>query len=579
MNLEPISLASVASLAVIPTVFGGGALTLLGLLFPAACGGLALLLRRWVAVLTTVSLASTFSLLSHWYGSYLLESWWESELVLWSAVTFLFCLGWAMRAKSSATIDGALATPTERTMLVLVTLLAVSGLLYGFPNESSLGIDTRSLIVICSGSAAGLYHTSRLGGWWFRKSTGKVAWTTETVVLAAMAIASGGIVTAMGFQAVRADSLTICWTFAPAEKGWFASSPIVVGDRVFAAATMYRSSGGSGALYCLDRRLGKPTWTFTDEGRMKPVLSSPCFAEGRIYIGEGFHEDVSCNLYCIDAASGRKVWRFATNGHTESSPHVVGANVYFGAGDDGLYCLDSQSGALHWHLVGPHVDGSPAIEGGRVYAGSGYGAYEVFCVDAITGTRIWSVPLDLSSFASPTVANGHVFFGLGNGTLVASAQTPAGALLSLDCATGRTDWRYNVTDAVHACPIVIGGDVIFASRDHCCYCLDRNSGTLRWKRDLRSPIVAAPFAIVRSELGPAPAVCIVATDASVSWLDAATGLPYSTLEMRDLKDVVPPFISSPTAILEATPLDRNCRLYVGGCIGQSTRQPALFCIE
>ena len=83
---------------------------------------------------------------------------------------------------------------------------------------------------------------------------------------------------------------------------------------------------------------------FNNNGDMKPVFSSPCVWNGRLYIGEGFHSDMMCKLYCIDAAKGEKLWEFATKGHTESSPRVIDGRVYFGAGDDGLYCVDAITG-------------------------------------------------------------------------------------------------------------------------------------------------------------------------------------------------------------------------------------------
>src|SRR5436190_1930659 len=81
-------------------------------------------------------------------------------------------------------------------------------------------------------------------------------------------------------------------------------------------------------------------------------------------------------------ATDQKVWDFRTKSHTESTPCVVGGKVFFGAGDDGVYCLDARTGKEVWHFTGPHVDTNPAVEGGRLYAGSGYGKpNEIFCLD------------------------------------------------------------------------------------------------------------------------------------------------------------------------------------------------------
>ena len=34
------------------------------------------------------------------------------------------------------------------------------------------------------------------------------------------------------------------------------------------------------------------------------AISSPFLADGKLYLGEGFHEDKNCQLYCIDAEKG-----------------------------------------------------------------------------------------------------------------------------------------------------------------------------------------------------------------------------------------------------------------------------------
>src|SRR5207244_1242455 len=109
---------------------------------------------------------------------------------------------------------------------------------------------------------------------------------------------------------------------------------------------------------------------FSDDGQMQHMYSSPCLADGRVYVGEGMHQNHLCKLYCVDAATGRKCWDFQTDGHIESSPCVADGKVFFGAGDEGVYGLDQVSGAECWHFRGPiHVDTSPTVVGHRLYAG------------------------------------------------------------------------------------------------------------------------------------------------------------------------------------------------------------------
>src|SRR5262249_10222543 len=148
----------------------------------------------------------------------------------------------------------------------------------------------------------------------------------------------------------------LVWTFRAPDKGGISSSPLVDGDRIYIAASHDSVFTSYGALYCLDRANGNLIWTFHDDKKMKSVFSSPCSADGKVFIGEGFHQDANCKLYCLRANNGQKVWEFQTESHTESSPCVVNGKVYFGAGDDGLYCVDAATGKEVWHFPGFHID-------------------------------------------------------------------------------------------------------------------------------------------------------------------------------------------------------------------------------
>src|SRR5207245_1438779 len=197
-----------------------------------------------------------------------------------------------------------------------------------------------------------------------------------------------------------------------------------------------------GVVYCLNQENGEEVWRFDNDGAMQQVFSSPCLAGGRLYIGEGLHENRGSKFYCLDAATGRKLWDFATASHTESSPCVVNDKVYVGAGEDGMYCLDALTGAERWHFQeNLHIDASPNVLGKYVYAGSGVSRTQkktqVFCLDADSGRPLWRSDVKLPVWGSPCVCGERVFFGLGNGRLDRSAEHPAGALLCVDRGTGK----------------------------------------------------------------------------------------------------------------------------------------------
>jgi outer membrane protein assembly factor BamB len=570
--------------AVIPTVLVAGPLALLALLFPALCGGLMLFCRRWLALLVVLSLNSTLYLVHAWLYAALRPSWWGSEPALWTTMTLVTLAGavWAWRRYRTVKEDSARAGPS-RGELVLLWVLALTGLgsvAYGWLRQQPfLAAGHRSLLVIGIGAGAGLLYVllPQLSG---KRLRSRRILTTEGVVLGAMGLCAMVIpATTWLSQAAASRAVRVAWTFVAPGDGWIASSPPVAGDRVFTAVAHHGALAAYGALYCLDRHTGELLWTFDDGGGMKKVYSSPCVADGRLYIGEGFHHDSLCKLYCLDATTGHKLWDFQTKGHTESSPCVAGGRVYFGAGDDGLYCLDAPTGQPLWHFEGPHVDARPAVAGNRVYAGSGYGSYEVFCLDGDTGSPVWRVPVGLPAFGSPTVAGEYVFFGLGTGDLLTSAGTPSGALLCLEARSGERVWRYAVPDAVHTRPVVQGGAVYFTCRDHHCYCLDRSTGRLRWRQDLGSPVVTAPVLAGESHDGTKARLYVVASAGSVWCLDPGTGLPHWSFDVTGGAWAQPPIVSSPAVVIDPSVQGRRCRLYFGATRSQFVSTPALYCLE
>jgi outer membrane protein assembly factor BamB len=293
-------------------------------------------------------------------------------------------------------------------------------------------------------------------------------------------------------------------------------------------------------------------WRFDDGGAMQHMISSPCVADGRLYIGEGMHANLVCNLYCLDAATGEKLWHFRTGGHIESTPCVGGGRVFFGAGDDGIYCLDAVTGKQCWQFTrGGHVDTGPALAGDHLYAGSGvsrlHKTSKVFCVDARRGTLVWQTPTDLPAWGSPVVGRDQVYFGLGNGRLLESArppERPAGALLCVDAADGRPVWQYAVSDAVFGRAALAGEHVFFGARDGFCYCLDR-AGRLEWKTDLGSPVLTRPAVSGVS-------LYVVPSGGAVCCLDAATGWRAWTFDVAAHSQTRPRLASSPIVVPDPT---------------------------
>lgn len=378
----------------------------------------------------------------------------------------------------------------------------------------------------------------------------------------------------------------VLWSFEPAEPGAFVSTPLVTEDFVYAAAVRDSALAPSGVVYCLKRRNGRVLWKFDDDGAMQQTCSSPCLADGGLFIGEGMHGNDVCKMYALDPASPRKIWQFVANGHIESSPCVEDGKLFFGAGDDGLYCLDAATGALCWHFTGSrHIDSAPAALGGLngfgglVFAGSGvsrlYSTTEIFCLNFTDGSLHWRTPTELPAWGSPVVSGEDVFFGLGNGRLTQSApvpEQPAGALLCADIHTGNIRWMFRTRDAVFGRATVDEDRVFFGSRDGRCYCLDRRDGQLRWNADLSSPIVTQP-ALMDGRL------YVVAQGGRIACLDAAAGRELWTFDLARHTQTRPQLLSSPVAFIEENASGRHRRLYFGAELKNPLRNSAvLYCL-
>ena len=269
----------------------------------------------------------------------------------------------------------------------------------------------------------------------------------------------------------------------------FVSSPAVVGPLVYVSAARGSFFSSGGTVYCLNTYNGRDFWRL--EGPVQ-IFSSPTVVGGRVYVGEGFHQDADCHLYCLDANNGHLIWKFKTASHVESTPFVSQGKVYFGAGGDGVYCLDALEGKEIWHYPSVHVDISPVVWKGKVYFGTGYGEYRIYAVDANSGEEVWSKRVDYPVWGSPSAEGDTVFFGLGNGNFIESAAVPQGRVTAHNAETGEQIWKYEAEDSVLTAVAYRNGFVYFGSRDGNIYALNATNGTLRWKSRIGSPVVSSP---------------------------------------------------------------------------------------
>lgn len=590
--------------AVIPTVAIGGPLAILAMLFPTLFGKPKDVLRRWMVFFTVASITSLMYLLHSWLEGSIKDYWFGSQPALWfmMALVTLAGLAWSWSRNRKAVQAGLIEEVPPRGEALVLRVLSLIGLIlvpYCFGRGILLDAPWKEFlvmwIVVWAGSLYLLYRSPASSSGPSIRPTltmeasmlaalafACVAIGASDVSLKALPIAENATPAASADEEMVSQLKGVAWKFKAEDPGTIDSTPLIDGDRVYVAAAHGAGFQAYGTVYCLDRSTGKQLWSFDDEGNLKQIFSSPCLADGRLYVGEGYHQDSSCKLYCLTADTGRKLWAFPTKSHTESSPCVADGKVFFGAGDDGVYCLNAADGKEVWHFEGLHVDTSPAVVGNRLYGGSGYGdRYFLFCLDTATGNPIWRTESKLPAFGSPTVLGNQVFFGIGNGDLLRSDVKPAGALLCLDARSGATLWRTDVPDAVHDKPAVDRRHVYFGSRDRHLYCLNRKDGQITWKQDLGSPVVTSPALVGCSSCGDCTGVYAAASDGRVCCLNPDSGAVQWTFEVaRDARQELRLF-SSPRVVIQRDGQDERRQLFFGVGLG-NPKKPAtamLYCLE
>jgi outer membrane protein assembly factor BamB len=382
--------------------------------------------------------------------------------------------------------------------------------------------------------------------------------------------------------------------FRTADMDEVMSAPVVDANRIYFGTGKLTPFGSFGAVYCVDAETGAVAWRFDHGNTLRPAYATPAVADGLVYCGEGLHSDSGCRLYALKAGTGELAWSVPTASHTEGTPWVRGSRVYFCAGDDGLYCLEK--GKMLWHFEGArqrlHVDSSPTIADGRVYAGSGYRTWAVFALNANSGTEIWRVPETLRSFGQPLVLGSRVAFGLGTGNLTddltrepevgePEEKESAGAVLCVEGTGGKVVWRTTLPKSVHTEMAVDAYRIYVTCHDGCVYALDRKSGAVSWRRPVGTAFAAGPAVVTAFSGGASLAVYAVSQEGFAVCLDPVTGAVVWSKELSTLAGGHMDVLSTP-AVVTVGPDGARRVIYVGGSVinrGTGRAEAVVFRLE
>jgi eukaryotic-like serine/threonine-protein kinase len=110
-----------------------------------------------------------------------------------------------------------------------------------------------------------------------------------------------------------------------------------------------------GEFLCVDLSSGKIAWRYRD--RRFPYFSSPAVTASRVVVGGRDKQ-----LHCLDRRDGKPIWTFRTRGKVDSSPIVCDNKVVVGSADGRLYLVGLEDGRELWsYTIGGPVLSSPAV--------------------------------------------------------------------------------------------------------------------------------------------------------------------------------------------------------------------------
>jgi outer membrane protein assembly factor BamB len=226
-----------------------------------------------------------------------------------------------------------------------------------------------------------------------------------------------------------------------------ASSPLIVGDTVI----VQLENQGESFVAGIDVASGETRWRL--ERQRDGVWCSPTVLRGATADEDVVLLQTRGQLAGHDPRTGERLWHYEADCHTIASVTTCGNRIYLPA--NGLHALehDPAKGNVRplWYeqrLRGGNS--SPVVDGGRVYRIKSPAI--LVCADAANGQILWQVRLKGAIWATPVVADGHVYVvnhdGLvqvvragEEGELVGTSQIDRGILASPAVAHGAIYFR------------------------------------------------------------------------------------------------------------------------------------------
>ncbi len=255
-------------------------------------------------------------------------------------------------------------------------------------------------------------------------------------------------------SAILPDKPKMIWTFKTGEA--IESSPVISRGKVIFGCR-------DGSVYALRLRDGKLLWKFASGCA---VEAPPLIVGDKIYIG-----NLAGDFFQLLLNDGTVGWKYSCGKQIYGSANFFKSgdgrqNIIFGAYDFQLHCLDATTGSQLWSAPTRNfINGAVAVSSELQVAVSGGCDAELRIVDLKSGRETNAVRLKSYIPGSPAIYDGIAYVG-----------NYGKELCAVNLADGKILWTYSANAEFTAPPAVNGDVVIIGDHAGILHIIDRRTG-------------------------------------------------------------------------------------------------------
>jgi len=235
-------------------------------------------------------------------------------------------------------------------------------------------------------------------------------------------------------------------------------------------------------IICKDTKTGE----LIRDVHVGQTFAEPLLEDNMVYIGVNDGYVYGFDASEADRLSNRSVmardqevtWRFKADGAVNRKVAVDAKQVYFGANDGSVYCLDKKTGKLSWkYTVETPVSeafrhfSTPQVLGNYVFIGSA--DKYLYCLEASSGDVVFEHASSDWIRACPVATDTHVYFASMNGDLYNidySGKQP------------KQVWKKRIGEHwIYADLTLSDNKLLLNDSDLYSYCVDTDKGDVLWR--------------------------------------------------------------------------------------------------